>query len=266
LIICATIAGILSLVNWWMLDQGQFRVRLTSVTRASYAIQGMMAYSVIFLLVCIRLLDSRNKWLQLAYGVAAIILLAVVALSQSRGVILPLIFTTGVLILLKQRWQPLLWLSVIVVVLVGVSFLWIDWLGLWHGFSRTLLRPDIWLPSWHQALETPWFGHGHAYTFTLYAYGEDIRHPHSIYLATFFYGGVLGLFFLAMLVGTAFYMAWQNRAQPIYLFVFIILVLACTSMFSDLARLITSPREHWLYFWLPLGLLLATSVRKPRVR
>ena len=89
------------------------------------------------------------------------------------------------------------------------------------------------------------------------AYGKLFDHAHNGYLATLRDGGLIGLALLAVLLGVALHWAWQlyrHRGERIYL---ALLLYGMTSLAMDYDRLLREPREVWLFFWLPLALIMA---------
>ncbi len=115
-----------------------------------------------------------------------------------------------------------------------------------------------------RALARPWFGSGlTAYDDVEFPRGSGdfptgftILHPHSVVVATFYYGGAAGL---ALLVAVAWLalrrgvrrLRCEDDRLPIALLVF-----GCGCLLPDGHHLVSAPHlSSWLLFWLPVALL-----------
>ncbi len=124
-------------------------------------------------------------------------------------------------------------------------------------------RPGIWREVLEDAGERPWFGHGYLVDTAVAAYGKVFDHAHDSYLATLRDGGAVGLVLLAVLLGWAARWAWRLRndcREPVYL---ALLLYGATCISMDFDRLLVQPKEIWLFFWLPLALVIASRGERP---
>ena len=118
-------------------------------------------------------------------------------------------------------------------------------------------RPGIWQQVLVDMQGYWWFGHGYLVDPRVPAYGKLFNHAHNSYLATLRDGGLVGLALLAAILGVAVHWAWQLyrlRGERIYL---ALLLYGMTSVAMDYDRLILEPKELWLFFWLPVALIMA---------
>ena len=89
------------------------------------------------------------------------------------------------------------------------------------------------------------------------------HHPHSVYLATFYRGGAVGVTLLAIVLGAGLLRCWRvaRAGQPIWL------ALACFGLTAfvfdgdDMATLVSMPRFEPLLLWLPLAVGVGASQR-----
>jgi O-antigen ligase len=198
-------------------------------------------------------------------GITAVLVLAVAA-AQSRTALIALV------LLLTAGMGRHARLAVMAGVLAGGGLL--AWQAA-RGHDPLALaerglayRPQIWAVTLDHIAERPWFGHGQL------APGEihlpearfpnlevrDFEHPHSAYLATAYYGGIVGAALLAALLAAAARAAWRHRAAAggawsagfAY---------AAVCLITDGNRLLDSPHALWLYGWWPLALLAAEELR-----
>jgi O-antigen ligase len=80
---------------------------------------------------------------------------------------------------------------------------------------------------------------------------------HNAYLQAFWQGGVIGLGLLLLVLLVAFrYALAYGRQQGDYTVLCMLIFVVCTMM-TGVDTLIDRPRDKWMLFWFPLGLLLS---------
>ncbi|MCZ6829573.1 MAG: hypothetical protein O7F73_08300 [Gammaproteobacteria bacterium] len=127
----------------------------------------------------------------------------------------------------------------------------------WHRLGEFSFRPGIWgdLPN---SVQNRWvFGRGLLSNTEIFAYDKVFPHAHNSYLATVRDGGLAGLLLLLLTLGVALVWATRlarERGERIYL-AMILYAMTCIAMGHD--RLLTGPREIWLFFWLPIAQTIA---------
>ena len=103
------------------------------------------------------------------------------------------------------------------------------------------------------------FGRGLLLDPHVWAYdGLEFNHAHNGYLAALRDGGIIGLALLLGILGVAGRWALQlylQRGERLYL---ALLLYGMTAIFMDFDRLLVHPKELWLFFWLPVALIMAT--------
>ena len=171
----------------------------------------------------------------------------------------------GLLILIGYR--------ALAVAAVGMTAMWAlmaanpaVWLKRVGDFS---FRPGIWEQVIVNMQDHWWFGYGYLVDPRVYAYDKFFSHAHNGYLASLRDGGLVGLALLLAILAVAFHWAWQlyrRRGERIYL---ALLLYGMTSIAMDYDRLLLHPKELWLFFWLPVALIMGTYAQRhqaPAVR
>ena len=120
-------------------------------------------------------------------------------------------------------------------------------------------RPAIWQYTIDKVGDSWLFGKGFlSPTGTTMAgiYAVEHGHAHSQILATYRDGGLIALGLLFFFYGAALWQAGKLyiKGEPL-LFALLVCGFLCLIPYQD--RLVTRPREHWLYFWLPISLVVA---------
>lgn len=246
----AAAAALVSIVVWFI--HHPFPIsRLEPLGVMHHQNKAGSAYGV-FLVLCMHyVFTDRGRSNRLVYGALALALLSLVIFTQSRTAMTAV--CTGLLVLIGYR--------ALAVAALGVATLWAlmaanpnIWLTRVGDFS---FRPGIWEQVLADMQGYWWFGHGYLVDPAVQAYGKLFAHAHNSYLSTLRDGGLVGLALLALILAVAASWAWQlyrQRGERIYL---ALLVYGMTSVSMDYDRLLVQPKEIWLFFWLPVALIMA---------
>jgi O-antigen ligase len=103
-----------------------------------------------------------------------------------------------------------------------------------------------------------WFGKGYLVNPKVEAYGFLLNHAHNSYLASLRDGGLVGLALMLAILGLAGLWAfrlYRQRGERLYL---ALLLYGMTCITMDFDRLLVHPKEMWLFFWLPVALIMAS--------
>jgi O-antigen ligase len=196
--------------------------------------------------------------------------LSYMLLTQSRGPLLALAVTL-------LAWQISVWFlprndksdhgnSLLVVLLLltaaGVA------LSIMHsGFIKDAFlrgssyRLEIWEGILGYIKEAPWLGQGlTAEGRTVAVDGAIHTHPHSVYLATLFYGGLVGLLLMIGMMVSVFWQGFKRLRKPGVLVYLCMVLFGTLCMVTDGNMLIHHPRPFWLYFWFPVALVVASEL------
>jgi O-antigen ligase len=259
--------ALLSLIAWYA--ENPFpRSRVKGLGRMHYINRAAAVYAMLGLLCTVYFLRVHDwkKWL---FGSLAFVLVSFVVLTKSRTGLIGL--SAGLLILVVlARSRIMVYVVLGLVSLVVLSTMVFPEIA--QILSRNMpARPYIWDYTMGQIGKAPVLGHGILSDSSIPPMPDvpkmekGFPHTHSSYLATLRDGGAIGFALLAALLAAIFAAAvrWYKRygdASGIALLVFVLLVIA---PIRD--RLITKPREVWLYFWLPI-ILVAVMELRGRVR
>ena len=247
----AAAVALTSIVVWYI-DHPFPGSRLQPLGVMHHENKAAAAYGIFLTLAIHYLMSEPGNPNKLYYLVPALIIFALVALSQSRTAMAGV--CVGLLVLLGWR--------AIIIVLAGLAVNWFllavnqaHWVDRVATFS---FRPGIW-QSVIDNMQGHWLlGQGYLVNEKVQAYGRLFDHAHNSYLASLRDGGLPGLALMLAFLGVA--LCWsvslyRERGNRIYL---ALLLYSMTCIAMDFYRLLTQPKELWLYFWLPIGLIMAT--------
>lgn len=255
LVALATITALLSITVWYW--QHPFpQARLESISRMDNPVLAGCAYGLIALLATHYVQTSHRRGTRILYGMATLTLVCTVLLTQSRTALVALI--AAVLLMAGNTGRRLV---LALVILAGLLFLAEP--SLWQNLLRCVpYRPGIWQATFDLLSQQLVFGLGYLSPSAVIVQGISFPHAHSAYLATLRDGGLIGLLLLfALLAVTAARAIRLDRGigHPFYS---ALLIYAALCAVPDLDRLLTRPKEHWLFFWLPIALIMATQTGK----
>ncbi len=91
--------------------------------------------------------------------------------------------------------------------------------------------------------------------------GDLGAHAHSLYFSVYYRGGVVGLALLCLLLLTMAQKVYRLGVRNSSFFLTAMLSFVLIVSIADLGDLFWRPTYLWMYFWLPIGLLLGESMR-----
>jgi len=122
-------------------------------------------------------------------------------------------------------------------------------------------RLDIWGQLLVRIKNAPWFGHGlNADPRTEVSIGVIWLHPHSVYVATLLYGGIVGLLLLMAVVISALWQGFGRVRQPMNLMAASMVLYGALCIAPNGNMLIHHPKPFWLFFWFPVALVVASEL------
>jgi O-antigen ligase len=217
------------------------------IATANYA-AAVMGAAAVWLAV----LPVADRRVAVLRWLAVLVLLAFIALTETRGVWLALVLCA----LSAPLWQAgrgARWLAGTVLVVSLASCIWLMPLLMERGAS---LRPQLFVQSMHLIAHHPWLGLGQGQPFTLSVAGVDYTHSHNVLTQTLIELGLPGLLLLAALWLATVWLGWRHRGQAIGRLVLALWVYASVALQFDMPQLLDSPRPGWLLVWLPVALAL----------
>lgn len=248
------IAGI-SINLWYYFHSEQYPQRITGISRVlQNPIQGSQIFTVLFL---VSLYLKRHRALVLSIF-AALLTAVYIYLSNSRGTIFSL-FLAVLLTVLASRQIPFRSKLIGLLTAFCCTALVLHFTSLTdYLFDRNFYRLEIWAATLEQMTGFWLLGHGFGSPFETSAAGltaaqntqhAAIMHPHSLYVATLYHGGILSLALLSVFIGHLFKLLYRD-SYGLLLLLFVLLI--CS---TDNPYLFSSIKENWLLFWLPVGLI-----------
>ena len=274
LLVSATISAIFSLWGYFGLD---YRTgdegRLIAFGGLDNPVMSGLSYGA----ACIigfsyfvnRSLLEKSLLEKFLVSICLLTMLTALLLTETRSAVLGLLFGGAALVLTYcsrsaiqhtyalSKYLVFLILSVSLAYFVGYFDVLLE--------RSTSLRPEIWEAVYvHLSFPQLITGMGTSADASVYYAGELHKHPHSIYLSTVYYGGVLGLVGLLTVFGYAlFQMTKLDRSIMIYAIPLFIYGLICLTV--DGNRIIRKIDFIWLMIWLPISLSMirSASVESP---
>ena len=211
----------------------------------------------LFLVLCTHYLFSeRGRDNKITYLALGLVLLSMVLLTQSRTALAAV--SVALVTLIGYRALGLL--------AVGAAVSWALLAAntaLWQSRVMTFsFRPGIWEQVLLNMDGYWWFGHGYLMSPRVAAYDKVFDHAHNGYLASLRDGGIIGLLLLLAILGTAGLWAWRLYRQDGERIYMALLLYGVTAITMDFDRLLVHPKELWLFFWLPVALIMAVYAKR----
>nr|WP_288465508.1 O-antigen ligase family protein [uncultured Pseudomonas sp.] len=239
-------------------DMNPLQARLSGIGHAGHPILGayVMALAVMWGLQFM----PDAAWKRVIWIALITLLVAFIALGQSRGAMLAL----GLAALSMPLWRGgrAAWaiaLATITLTAIGAT-LFAPYI-LERGFSY---RPEIFVSSVQMIMENPLFGLGVGSDYRVYTYNfpDGFDHSHNAFTHAAIELGLPGLLLWIGLWLLAFRTAWLERAAWEGRLLLSTLLVSFVALQFDAASLWGSPRAEWFLTWLPIGLSMALAVRR----
>ncbi len=253
----AGLVALVSMIVWY--SQHEFpKERLQTLGIMHHEVKAACAYGIFFLLSLNLFLSRVGLAQKVLYLILCLTLVAVVLLGQSRTALAALVL--GSIVLMG-------WRSLLIVIPLGMLSLYLFSINpeLWaERVTGSSFRLGIWQATFESIRHHPIFGLGYLSNVSVDAYNKTFDHAHSAYLATLRDGGVVGLGLLLAVLAVASYRSLPLWKQPDCRIYPALLVFGMASLMLDFDRLLTRPKELWLFFWMPLALIAVVSIKLPR--
>ena len=243
--------------------------RLVALGRLHNPVISALSYGMAIVMALHLLIFGNNNNDRFFSGFCIVVLLVGVTLTYTRSVWIGVSVATLYAIALYfpgSTWRraaaAVLFLSVVVAIVLA-SFGWDELVK-----RSTSFRPEIWEELINRTLKTNWLlGHGiiadSSVAHSSYEHGTfSFHHAHSIYVATLFYGGVVGLLgLLGFLVYLGLRLHQANGVETRGL-ANMALIYAVVVMFFDGDRFLAKIDYFWIVFWLPVAITLIVDRQK----
>ncbi|WP_404385138.1 O-antigen ligase family protein [Caenispirillum salinarum] len=127
-----------------------------------------------------------------------------------------------------------------------------------QNLQRSSFRMEIWSIALERVSEQPILGLGIANGI---AFSEQWSFPHSLYISALYYGGTIGLLLVVALLGSMAWRAFRARDSRQRALLLALVTLPAVAGLTDMSSIVRSPEENWLFFWMPLIMVLGLTRR-----
>lgn len=230
--------------------------RLYSMGRLSNPVIGAVSYGFVAVLAAYLVLISRRRTQFLLLGVLAVLTWAI-ALSGTRTVWLAMIasFAVGIYLSIPEKSRTLIPVMIVIVGSIALATLGLDEF-LRRSFS---FRPEIWdhfITLTISDFGTVLLGAGSGTPTNWVTSVEVFKHPHSIFISTFYFGGLIGLLLLLATYFLAAKKVIQSK-DPIAPLAAMLVVFGLIVGLLDGDNVLTKIDYLWWVFWLPIALCIS---------
>jgi O-antigen ligase len=236
-------------------------IRLMDIGAFRNPIQAGSVYGIILIIIYYYFISKGWRWYTILYILLFIALLTVLLLIQSRGPLLALIIAFLVGSLVARDFKMLIILTLIaagVWVLISNGERFFYDLIITRGTSYRL---EIFQCVLKIIMEKMVFGHGILMKFTCtMSDGTSISRTHNLFIASWLYGGLVGLVLLAAPCIKALWYSglYLVRNKDCIYLTLLIYSFICVSTGNHNA--ISNPHPLYIFFWMPLGFLSAFEI------
>jgi hypothetical protein len=204
-----------------------------------------------------------NTYMKYIEMVGLIIVCISVLLSKSRGPILSLYVMFVLYAVSKKSMKGVLLLLVLP---ISVYFI-----AIWSGsdlinsvIERKFYRFEMWSVELIRIKSHLLFGNGLLTDGNLAIHsGLEFIHPHSVYVATLFYGGIFAGCLLLSVLLFSFHSAIRWFVHTKDALCICMLLLATLLVATDGSKIVTKPNVIWLIFWVPICFCMIAELRLP---
>lgn len=264
LVLVASCSAALGL--WWHWQEHAFlHQRLEGPGRLSNAVVAGFGYGMAAL-VSLYLIFSQKMTLakRAVYGVCFIILVIALLSTHTRSAMLAFAASAVVLapFLVPSTQAKYKWLGALGVLSVVGIMIYLNWVSILRTLAAQNERIEIWTYVLNQLEARPWFGFGLATNDDVPGTKYVYNHPHSVYIATLFYGGIVGLILLAATLTTATWQGLKQLPRQKAAFALSTLCYSVITMGLDGYQVLDKISYIWVIFWLPIVISMVFAVRK----
>jgi O-antigen ligase len=228
-------------------------------------------YGIIAIACTYLVLHQRAVRIKLLYLGLLLISFSYMLLAQSRTSLLALVFAMIV-------WQLSVWmrhkedkskrrnkvLTVLIVIAAASAVLFVAYPGFFaevflKGHSPNRLK--LWGNILARVEKAPWFGYGlTADPRTIVSHGRILSNPHSVYIGTLLYGGIVGLSLFIAVVLSALWQGFIRLRNPMSLTsaTMVLYGTLCIGLHGNM--IIQHVKPFWLFFWFPVALVVASEI------
>ncbi|MFT0876550.1 O-antigen ligase family protein [Rhodopseudomonas sp. G2_2311] len=205
-----------------------------------------------------------RSWQFVLLFVSALVLLAAVLLSGSRGSLMAALGGIGVAVLLAANWR----IAVAVAALLAIAAV----AALLTPLAGELvqrkdsLRFELWPVYLHMVTLKPWLGYGLAFdTRVILPNGMEVMNGHNIFMCAAVRGGVIAALALAAVVLAAAVSGWRAFRKSGEVTALALLASCLAASAVDYEIIPSDLSYLYILFWLPVAICLGAALATLRV-
>ena len=239
--------------------------RLVGFGQLDNSVVAGLVFGVVLIFCIDRLVQEKKSWVRIFVLFSMGLLVFAIALTGSRNAAISVgcgvvVMSAAQLIKVRQTFMAVIATIFVVLGVVGLVVASTD-AGAQFLFPRSdSFRIEIWFQTIDAVTESLVFGKGILTPDSVVVGAREIEHPHNMYLAVLFQGGVLGLGLFLLLLARVFYVLYQSYSAPTSKLAMGILSIAVPCYLLDGHELIDKVGETWFLFWYPVGMALGISL------
>ncbi len=239
--------------------------RLAGLGQLDTHVEAAMVFAVALVCLLASVRDA-GRWRWLHFLCAGVLGVAVL-LSGSRNAIASLVIGCMALFFAHRFETPRRFVAVLLAIVIAFGLVFAAAVVLSPALAEGLLprgdsfRFDIWtmLVARLAAEGAWWFGMGALASTAVVIDGYTMLHPHNIYLAVFFEGGLVGVLLLVIVLFGALRVLFEQYARAEAKLAIAVLAVGLPGFFLDGASLVDKIGWVWLLFWLPIAIAVGLS-------
>ena len=263
IVLAALVSGMYSIYLHFSLPEYQPlpEPRMYAMGRLRNPVISALSYGFAVTLAFYLLLTESRRSIKVGCIGAILIFTTAIILSGSRGVYLALIASTSMAILFRYPSnRKLQTLGVITTVLIFFAIAAL-FLGPELLFRRALsFRPEIWSEFISRTIDSNiWIGLGMSANSAFSMPELLILHPHNAFIATFYYGGLVGLSLYLGLVLKSISILNEPETTNVQLLAAMLLAFGITATSLDGNEILTKVNYLWFLIWFPVALALTKT-------
>lgn len=250
-----------SIIDFYFLSDNGWGLRLVPLGGFKVIIFSAQVVGALLVMTAVLFSSIKLNFAWRVFSVVAMLgFLIFLLLNQTRWVWVS-VAATLLMLLFFRRSVANVSVLFILLLIFSMVYLYYPEIFLSRGLSY---RDALWLAGLEMALHNGLIGVG-GDEYVLLANGVGFTHPHNVYLAIAVRLGLVapGLWLLLWL--RAGWFAFKARADGLGLCALILWVYSTVVVLTDGQIPWSKPAEIWFVTWLPLGLILLVTSRRPSV-
>ena len=238
--------------------------RLAGLGQLDLQVPAALIFGVALLCTIYWVFEAPSRRLGALAVLNALCLSSAVLLTDSRNAWVAVPFACVVYLVSRRTRSPARF-AVVVIALAGAALVVLGGLLLSPASEFVLprgdsFRPAIWMEVLSRVLDhRPWFGNGVSTDGGVFVDCYLMSHPHNMYLAVLFQGGIVGVALFAALLALSIRTLLANFQRPEAKVALGIYALALPAYLLDGHELLARIGWTWMLIWLPVAISVALS-------